>query len=252
MLLRVAVLVAALAIGLAGGGWLASLSNPSTSLDEATAAARLAFPDAGPVRDPDVVPGHAGDGPAGLFADGYEYRGFEYLVPSASADLASARDRLEAAGWRTWELGDRGFGAAGDGLGLTATTVQYGVASVTVGAVDSRVVPISLAAGIALAVGAWFAVPAVFAGQRRATLVAAVSLVAMVPAVLLTLVAGLSLVIPGGGDPWPAPWMFFMIGDPPLAVLAVLTLLGAGVAGLLARRWSTTDPRVEQVPVDAR
>jgi len=49
MVLRAA--VTALALGFAAGGWLVSLSNPSTSLSDAESAARIAFPDAGRVRE---------------------------------------------------------------------------------------------------------------------------------------------------------------------------------------------------------
>lgn len=240
MVLRVAITLTALAFGLAAGGWMVAQANPATSLSAAESAVRLAFPDAGTVRDPAVVPGFVEDAPEpGIGGDGHHYQGFEFLVRSGSGGraelVAEARAALEAAGWRTWELGPDGdLAAAGGGLGLATESVGDGVV-VTVGAVNSLVWPAALATGLVLAVVAWLVFPVVWRGRRHASVVAAVSVVAMLPATFITLYAAVTSPF-GAGPPWSAPWVAFMLGTPPLALIAALVLVGSGATAVLARR----------------
>ncbi|MBX6751455.1 MAG: hypothetical protein IRY85_17625 [Micromonosporaceae bacterium] len=243
--LRVATAIAMLTFGLAVGKWAASLDSPATSLADAENAVRVAFPDARPVRDADVVPGYAAD-PAGTSIwtdtyDGYDYQGFEFPVATRPSDdaraeqMAQARARLEAAGWRTWDLGANGdFAAARDGLGLATQADSKTLVIVTVGAINPWVWPAAIVTGLGLAVLAWLLVPVAFRPQRPATVVAVACLVVMVPAMSLTLIGIVTLPV-NSGLPWPAPWGEFLIGNPPASLLAALLLIGSGVAGGLSR-----------------
>jgi hypothetical protein len=262
VVLRVATAIAMLAFGLAVGGWAASLDGPATSLAEADRAVRVAFPDVGQVRDASVVPGYTADPPGTSIwtdaYDGYGYQGFEFPVathPNADVraeQLAQARARLEAAGWRTWGIGANGdFAAALDGLGLTAQASSNTLTIVTVGAINPRVWPAAIVTGLGFAAIAWLLVPVAFRRQRPATVVAVACLVLMVPATLLTLVGTvLTLVTGGTGRPWPAPWGMFLIGSPPIFLIAGFVLIGAGVASVVARWIGETDRPLAGQPAD--